>query len=371
MKPARILFMARELNLGGSERQMTETARFLDRSRFEPRVGCFLPAGLRGEELRAAGIPVVQFPVRSYKSKSALDGARALAKYIRDEKIQLVHTFDYPLNVFAIPVTRWFTSAVAVSSQRFHREITPRGYLNLLRLTDRIAHAVVVNCEFLRRHMVEEERAPPGKVHVCYNGIDLSFFRAEARERPEALRGASLVIGVVCALRPEKGLPVLLDGFAKAARTQPGLRLAIVGSGPVLPELRAQAARLGVAAQCVFQAATSKIPDWLRAMDIFVLPSLSEAFSNALMEAMACGCCAVASNVGGNPELVRPGQTGLLFDRADSSSLAGALQELIDNPGLRQRFADAGQRMIHENYAAHVAARRMGEIYSQLLAGRS
>jgi glycosyltransferase involved in cell wall biosynthesis len=105
-------------------------------------------------------------------------------------------------------------------------------------------------------------------------------------------------------------------------------------------------------------------------MDIFVLPSLSEAFSNALMEAMACGCCSVASNVGGNPELVRAGETGLLFERGDAGSLADALQRLIGDEGLRKQLAVNGQSYVRGNFSAQAAARRMGEIYARLLAGR-
>jgi glycosyltransferase involved in cell wall biosynthesis len=355
--------MARELNVGGSERQMTETARFLNRSQFEPRVGCFLPAGLRGEELRAAGVPVVQFPVHSYKSWSAIAGARSLARYIRDEQIALVHAFDYPLNVFAVPVARWFTSAVAVASQRSHRELIPGGYLRVLRQVDRVAHAVVVNCEYLRQHLVLEEGLPADRVEVCYNGIDLSFFGSGPSAKPDA----SFLIGVVCGLRREKGLPLLLEAFAQVRSLRAGMKLAIVGSGPMLSELEARARELGIFEACIFQPATSRVPDWLRAMDIFVLPSLSEAFSNALMEAMACGCCCVASDVGGNPELVTPEETGLLFERGDASSLAAELRRLIVDESLRRRLALNGQVYIRQNFSAQAAAQRMGEIYARLL----
>jgi glycosyltransferase involved in cell wall biosynthesis len=362
--------MARELNVGGSERQMTETARFLDRSRFEPRVGCFLPAGLRGEELRAAGIRVAQFPVHSYKSWSAVAGARSLARYIHQERIELVHAFDYPLNVFAVPIARWFTSAVAVASQRSHRELVPGGYLRLLRQVDRVADAVVVNCEYLRQHLVRDEGVPAERVEVCYNGIDLDFFAAGESSRPAALADTPFVVGVVCGLRAEKGLPVLLEAFTQVRAMRDGVKLAVVGSGPMLGELEARARELGIFEACVFQPATARIPDWLRAIDIFVLPSLSEAFSNALMEAMACGCCCVASNVGGNPELVRSGETGLLFERGDVESLALALRRLMADDGLRRQLASNGQSYIRGNFSAQTAAQRMGEIYGRLLGQR-
>ena len=101
-----ILLMARELHIGGSERQMTDTARSLDRSVFEPHVGCFRPAGIRGDELRENGITVVQFPVMSYLSAGAITQARHIARYVRENGIQVVHTWDYPLNVYAIPIAR-------------------------------------------------------------------------------------------------------------------------------------------------------------------------------------------------------------------------------------------------------------------------
>jgi glycosyltransferase involved in cell wall biosynthesis len=350
--------MARELNLGGSERQMTEIARFLDRAQFSPRVGCFNPAGFRGEELRASGVPVVQFPLESYKSAHTAKQARALVRYIREEHISLVHTFDYPLNVFAVPLTRVFTRAVAVSSQRSHRELNTPGYRRGLRISDRLAHAVVVNCRFIEKHMIQEEGVPPSRVQVCYNGIDLaSFFPGQAPR--------SYTVGVVCGLHPWKGVSTLIEAFARLR--QPCIRLVIIGDGQLRQDLEVQAAESGVAGQITFVPGIDRIADWLRDIEIFVLPSLSEALSNALMEAMACGCCVVASNVGGNPELVRHGETGMLFEKGDAASLAAVLRNLLANRELRGRLADNGLRVMRENCSIQQAARRMGEIYMGLL----
>ena len=107
------------------------------------------------------------------------------------------------------------------------------------------------------------------------------------------------MIGTVCALRPEKGVDTLIRAFAKMQ--SPNTALVLVGSGPEEPKLRALAKELAVE-NCHFEAATSEVAQWLSATDIFVLPSRSEALSNALMEAMSCGCCPMATRVGGNPE---------------------------------------------------------------------
>jgi glycosyltransferase involved in cell wall biosynthesis len=110
------------------------------------------------------------------------------------------------------------------------------------------------------------------------------------------------------------------------------------------------------------------VADWLHAIDIFVLPSLSEALSNSLMEAMACGCCVAASGVGGNPELVVDGETGMLFEPRDAVGLAEVLRLLVRDPTRRHELASNAARLIHSRFSLAAAARRMGEIYSSLLA---
>jgi L-malate glycosyltransferase len=361
--PIPILLMVRELNSGGTERQMTETAKALDRSRFDPRVGCFRPAGLRGDELRSAGVPIVQFPVPSLLS---VKGAVRIGAYIRKHAVRLVHTFDTPANIYGVPSARMAGGAVVVSSQRVHRSLWAPMYQHALRLTDRMVDAVVVNCEFMLRHMRDEEKVPAELLQLCYNGIDTGAFHPQRGPLPAALKGASLVIGVVCGLRPEKAVDTLLDAFA--AVRQPGLRLAIVGSGECLPALQERARALAILPDCVFEPATPHVPAWLHAIDIFVLPSLSEALSNALMEAMACGCAVAASRVGGNPELVVHGETGLLFEPRDVAGLTAALRLLIADRSLRAKLAQNAAQRIHSRFCLPAAARRMGEIYTALLA---
>src|SRR5215472_12930971 len=204
--PWPVLLIARALAAGGSERQMREIAKALDRAQFEPHVGCFRPDAESRRELECAGVSVAHFPVYSLASPRAASGAFALARYVRQHGIRLVHTFDYPTAVFALPVARWLTSAAAVSSQRSHRDLIPRGYRKLVRATDRLAHGVVVNCEFLRHHLEFDERVPPGLIRLCYNGIDLDAFRPHESPRPPSVPQDAFVIGTVCALRPEKGL---------------------------------------------------------------------------------------------------------------------------------------------------------------------
>ncbi len=358
----RILLMAHQLNLGGTERQLTEIAKSLDRTRFEPHVGCFHSEGIRAGELRAAGIPILRLPVTSFLSPTALSGGWQLRRYIRDKHIDLVHTFDVPLNVFGVPVARISRAPVVVSSQRAHRDLTPGLYRGLLRITDHLVDAVVVNCEFMRRHLIDDDHVPERLIHLCYNGIDLEIFRPEVKPR-----STEIAIGVVCALRPEKGLSTLLEAFAHLRPKHAGVKLVLVGDGPLKSALQSQAAALGILDACTFAPTTARVADWLRSFDIFVLPSLSEALSNALMEAMACGCCVVASRVGGNPELTGENERGLLFNAGDSAQLAAALERLIASPELRAGLAAKAARFIHSGFSLAASARRMGAIYDGLI----
>jgi glycosyltransferase involved in cell wall biosynthesis len=365
-----VLLMAYELDQGGSERQLTEIAKALDRSRFEPHVGCFRPEGLRGRELKDAGIPIVHVRVRSFASPSAITGAWQLAQYIRRHKIRLVHTYDYPTTVFAVPVARFLTPAIVASSTRGHRELVPGHYLKLVRMTDHLVKTIVVNCEFLRRHLIHDENVASNRIELCYNGVDLEEFRPRYSPRPAALPPDALVIGVVCVLRPEKGLFTLLKAFAEIRGLNPNLKLAIVGSGQIRDRLEAEARMLGIWEDCIFAPATKDVADWLRAIDIFVLPSLTEALSNSLMEAMACGCCVVASNVGGNPELVHDAENGFLFEPRDTAGLSKVLRKLVEDEFLRQHLAAAGGQMIRDRFSIKSSAERMSEIYAKLIEAR-
>jgi glycosyltransferase involved in cell wall biosynthesis len=366
--------MTHGLGIGGSERQMAEVAMALDPARFEVHAGCFHADGMRADELRAARVPILELPVTSFKSFSAVNGARMLLRYIREHRIELVHSFDVPLNLFGAPVAWLARKPVVLTSQRAHRLLTPGLFHKLLRVTDRLTDGIVVNCEFMRRHLTEDERVPERLVHLCYNGIDTEVFRpkpegAEIATHP-GLEHASTVIGVVCSLRPEKGLDTLMASFSAIARDEAGARLLIVGSGPELGNLTKQTQSRGIADQCIFVPATDRVTPWLYAMDIFVLPSLSEALSNSLMEAMACGCCVAASKVGGNPELAGDPSRGLLFRPGNVQDLTSVLRVLVSDPAGRKAKGTAASEFVRTRFSVAVSALRMAEIYQARLSMR-
>jgi glycosyltransferase involved in cell wall biosynthesis len=181
------------------------------------------------------------------------------------------------------------------------------------------------------------------------------------------LNGASLVIGSVCALRPEKRMDLLLQAFAQVRRRQPGMKSLIVGSGPMRPELEALRRDLGLEQDCILEPAKVDVADWMRAMDIFVLSSSSESFPNALLEAMACGCCVIGSDVGGVGEMIEHQRSGLVFQSGDVAGLAESLLQAIDQKSWREQMGQAAARRARERFSMEIAVGTMQTIYDSVL----
>lgn len=362
--PIPVLLMAQELGQGGSERQLATIARGLDRTRFAPHVGTLRPGGFRLEEITRSGIPTVCFPVRSFGGADPWREAGQLRRYVREHGIRLIHSFDMPANLFGVLAGRWAGVPALLSSQRAFRDLVSPFYRRLLRLTDRVTRGVVVNCQGLVVHMTEEG-IEPGRIHLCYNGIDTNHF--QTGERPGELTGAGLTVGVVCALRPEKSIETLVEGFARMRHRPEDARLVIVGSGVMEEPLRRLAREKLPEDAVLFIPSVADVRYWLRGIDIFVLPSLSEALSNSLLEAISCGCVPVASAVGGNPEIVEDGISGRLFPAGNADALAACLDDLAADTARARQLAARAQRQVHSRFSLRASIQRMEEIYAATL----
>ncbi len=357
------LLLSQFLDIGGTERQIAEVAKALPRHGVRAAVASMRPGGMRARELRAAGVEVLCFEVRSFVKPSLLPPARALYRFLKQRRIQVVHAFDPPAAVFATPLAKLAGVPLVLSSMRGERGFLPSNMQRALQVTDRIVDGIVVNCDFLRQELLTRYQVPAAQLDLCYNGVDRAVFQPGPRQRPPELADAALVVGCVAALRPEKSILTVIQAMAKVKH--PGIKLVIVGSGPDEPRLRAEAESSGL-----FVPATPEVPKWNRAMDIFVIPSLTEAFSNSLLEAMSSGCAAIGSRVGGIPELILDGRTGLLFEPGNPASLADAIDKLASDTALRARCIAAAEERIARQFTMDASAATMAGIYTRRLAQR-
>ena len=362
--PLPVLLMVRKLDWGGIERDVTKMVVGFDRNRIVPSVAVYQDGGLRSAEVKQAGVPILNLEVKSFASPNILPSALKLSHWIRRNRIRVVHAFDASV-AFAAPVARMLRVPLVLSSTLGHRDLFDPKTRKQVRLTDRLVDGIVVNCEAMRRHMVQDYGIPPAKTILCYNGVETAEFFPQPGPKPSPVADASLVIGAVSVLRPEKRLELLVEGFAPLRHLRRGLKLFIVGSGPELPKLEAKAAELGITEHCVFMPAVPSVAPYLRAIDVFVSCSSSEAFSNAILEAMACGCCPVGSRVGGTPELIEDGERGLLFESGNAAELSRKLALLLEDETLRARLAANAAKFAADNLNMNIALNRLSSIYAE------
>ena len=366
-RPIPVLLLVRKLDHGGIERDVTKVVKGLDRSRFTPHVAVYQGGGLRLDEVKQAGVPVLDLGVTSLMSPKILGSAREFCGFIKQNRIQVVHAYDASA-VFAAPLARLMRVPLLITSTLGHRDLFDPRTRKQLPFTDKLADLIFVNCEAMRNHMVNDYGVATERTVLCYNGGETSEFYPAHEPKPSPVSDAALVIVTVCVLREEKRLDLLVEAFGVIHGKKPGLKLLIVGSGPELPKLQNRAKELGVMEDCVFVPAIPKVAPLLRAIDIFVSCSSSEAFSNSLLEAMACGCCPVGSRVGGTPELIADNERGLLFESGNAGELAQKLMLVVENDELRRRLAHNAATFATQNLNMQVALNRISEIYETGLA---
>jgi glycosyltransferase involved in cell wall biosynthesis len=366
--PWPILLTVRMLDQGGCERDLARVALNIDRSRFEPHVGCFFRTGVRLPDLTNAGIPVAEFPLRGLKSpNSVYQTLRSFRAYTRAHNIRLLHTYDGPTAMFLIPLARLAGIPVLLSSQLSLRELNSNREQGFLRLSDRLVSRIVVNSKAVLDDLVSNFGIPKNKLVLVYNGVDTLIFRSGEKFRPHGIDDAPLVIGSIAALREEKQLHLLIEAFAAARGVRPGVKLLIVGGGYDEQRLRRTAADLNVEDGIVWIPAQTNVAEWMRAIDIFVLPSRSESFPNGLLEAMASGCCPVGSRVGGIPELIEDGKSGLVFPSGNAVALADCLRSLLTDDALRLRLAQAAYERAHSLFTLEKFVANTSRLYTTLL----
>jgi sugar transferase (PEP-CTERM/EpsH1 system associated) len=218
----------------------------------------------------------------------------------------------------------------------------------------------------------------PQKIHQIYSGVDTDRFQPGTAGPPglpwsaESFDGDRVVLGTVGRLDPVKNQGLLLGAVHRILESRPELRrrirLIIAGDGPLRASLAATVQRRGLEDVVWLPGARDDVPDLMRSMDLFVLPSLNEGISNTILEAMASALPVVAGRVGGNPELVEEGTTGMLFAGGSEGELVDALSRYLEAPDLRVRHGLAGRRRVLEQFSLDSMVQRYSQLYDQLMA---
>jgi glycosyltransferase involved in cell wall biosynthesis len=301
------------------------------------------------------GVEYVELPIVGdmLALRRDLPTTRALTALMRERRFDLVHLHSQKAGLLgrlaAVPAR---TPAVYTPNSLIHRFmfIVPsptarQRYLKTLwmeRVLGRITTALIAVSQEERDAAVQDRLIARRRVHVIRNGVDFDE-TVEADPRLLEFRGEGPLLGMVAALRVQKGLPTLLSALEILAGRGAAPRFAIVGSGPLEDEVRARINEGPLAATTLLLPFEGRVEPYLRALDAFVLPSYFEGLPLAVLEAMAAGLPVVATGVGGTPEAVVARETGILVDVKDAEALADAMQAIAAQPELRARMGVAGR----------------------------
>jgi len=361
---------------GGTENQFMTLARALDPRRFSVRFSCLRRWGPFVDELAERGIPLDEYPVTTFRSVNALTQQVRFARDVRRQGIDIVHTYSFYGNVFAVPPAR-FAAPVVVASIRDRGLYLSKMQLRAQRCICRLADRVLVNADAVKRWLVNDG-FPASRITVIPNGVDLSRFIAT--ENPAELRRSlgvpehAPLVGVVSRLHRLKGIEDFLDAAALIAAKHPSAHFLVVGQpSPVdnhayLEELMTRAQHLGIGERVIFTGLRSDVPALLSAMSVSVLPSLNEALSNVLLESMAAGAPVVATDVGGTTEALRDGHSGLLIPPSNPAALAAAVDRLLSDPALACTFGGRARQAIADKFSLDRMVAATAVLYQDLLA---
>lgn len=356
------------MGIGGTERVVRDLARYFNDEGFRTSVVCLDTLGEFGEELRAAGVAT---PVLGRRPGVDLAVARRLARLCRDERIDVIHAHQYTpyfyaalACVLAPPLKVIFTE-----HGRFEPDIAGLRRVVCNQLLRPVTSAYTAVSEFTRVRLVRVERMPRARIVVIYNGVDVEGAdRAPEPATARAALGIDPAVPIVLSvgrLDRVKDFGTLVEAMAKVVIDVPEALLLVAGDGDAgyRDELRGQAETLGIAAHVRFLGSRRDVPTLLAACDAFALTSITEATSMTILEAMAAGRPVVATHVGGNPELVVPGSTGVLVPVGDSGAVAEALADLLGDPAKAAVLGAAGRRRVVERFTRTAAFAAYADLY--------
>ena len=333
------------LQRGGAEVLAARLARRLS-GRYRFVFACLDEVGSMAAGLRGEGFPV---HVLGRRPGVDLACARRLAALARVERVDVMHAHQYSPFFYAglsrFPRRR--PPILFTEHGRAFPDLTGRSHKPVNRLLLRKGDRLVGVGRAVRQALIEKEGLPAGRVEVIYNGIDTAAYAGsggrDGVRRELGLGPDDFVMIFVARLDPIKDHATALRALARVAAHRDDAKMVVVGEGPSAGAVAGEVARLGLGGRVVMAGVRTDVPRLLEGADVSILTSLSEGIPLSLIEAMSAGLPVVATRVGGVPEVVEEGVTGLLAPSGDDAGLADALLRLAGDPDLRGRLGREGR----------------------------
>ena len=365
----RVCLLLPRLGIGGAETHVMHLLERLDGSRFAVSLCCLKRGSPDWEERARALTP--SFTVLRFRMRSLPVALIRLALFLRRERFDVLHCHLSLADAMGRIAGTMARVPVIVTTEHGKHLWKSKPHLLLERLllgaTD-LRICVSRDIAEIRRR---REGTPERKLACIPNGVDAAAVRNALRGRAAVMAdfhwepSAPLILAVG-RLVPAKSYTTLVEAISLVRGRFPGARCLIVGGGPCRSEIEAAIERFGVGGLVALAGPRTDIPDLLAAADVFVLTSIREGLPVSLLEAMAAGKAIVAASVGGVPDAISDGETGLLIPPGDAAAAAGAVCRLLDDPALRSSLGRSAVRVAEERFSIDFVARLVGETYVAL-----
>jgi glycosyltransferase involved in cell wall biosynthesis len=371
-KRIRVLKFITNFYIGGTERQFVQIIRHMDFARFDLHVGCFWRNGSLLPFVESRGIPLSEYRIGRLYSPATWVQICQLARYLRHHRIQVVHSYGFYPNFFVMPAARLAGVPVAIASIRDTGEVLAPRKRRLQEIVCRLATCVLANADAVGRQLIEDGYNAR-KVAVIRNGVHPPPLERRTHDGPVRrelnIPAGAPIVAVLSRLNDLKGISYFLDAVPLVLAQFPAARFLVIGDGAKRAELEEYATRNGSSQRTIFTGFRMDVPELLKEISISVLPSLSEGLSNVLIESMASGVPVVATSVGGNPEIVEDGLTGLLVPPRDVNALAGAITNLLRDANRAASMGATGRQRITSRFSLSRAVDETQQLYVSLLEG--
>jgi glycosyltransferase involved in cell wall biosynthesis len=371
-EPLRLVQFTRSFYIGGTEVQVLELLRGLPSS-YRLQVSVLDDSGpLMGSLWKLGHAPEV-FPLKgSVAQPNTVYQVYRMARWLKAHRVELVHVHDFYSTLIAVPAAKLAGAKVIVGRLDLsHWQGRARRAVHA-QLT-RMADHVIANAEAIRTMLVTEEGLPASRVSVIHNGLDLARFDARVREGLKAplpdTDGAPVVVHVANMNHPVKRQEDLLLALAMLRHGGTKLHAFLVGDGPRRPELEKLAGELGVSDTVHFLRHRTDVPAIYARATFGVLCSTAEGMSNAVMEGMASGLPMVVTRVGGNTDLVRDGERGLVVRPEQPSELAQAFTQMLSNPEKARAMGQAARSFVARELSLEKMVRVHDALYQRIARG--
>jgi len=361
-----ILFLSTSSGPGGAEQVISNLASSMDPAKYRGVLCVFRPGWLQ-ERTHSRGVPTYVIPTQGMTDWR---WARRFRDLLIDEHVDLIHAHEFDANVQGAAVAAYLGIPLVATVHGKHYFWEKLRRRLAYRWVSHRATMVAVS-EDLKRFIVENVGIDSTRITVLYNGVNVppipDLADIEACKREMNLPDSDRVIGVVGNLYPVKGHQYLIDAIPAVLETYPDTSFVFAGRGHLESDLKQQVSRLGLDKRVHFLGLRQDIPRILALLDVFVLPSLSEGLSMAILEAMMAGKPVIATRVGGNPEIVIDGETGFLVPPKESHALAESLITLLKDRHLAAEFGEQGKRRAQRQFSLQTMVNAYQSLYAECL----